>query len=79
MNKIRKPNGEQATGVSRGRREQGLLRDMLGSEARVKSLNLVAQSLAYVDEAVSLTDPQQNRILHVIPLGFVCTDIRQGK
>ena len=67
MNKIRKPNGEQATGVSRGRREQGLLRDMLGSEARVKSLNLVAQSLAYVDEAVSLTDPQQNRILHVNP------------
>lgn len=67
MKKIMKPNGGQAKGFPRGKYEQGLLREMLGSEARVKSLNLVAQSLAYLDEAISLTDPQQNRILHVNP------------
>jgi PAS domain S-box-containing protein len=44
-----------------------LLREMLGSGERVKCLELVAQSLAHVGEAISLTDPQLNRFLHINP------------
>jgi PAS domain S-box-containing protein len=54
-----------ATGFYRDKRKRGLLLEMLGSETRVESLRLVTESLTYVDEAVSLTDPLQNRFLHV--------------
>ena len=44
-----------------------LLKKMLGSESRVNCLNLVVQSLQFINEAVSLTDIEQNRFLYVNP------------
>ena len=64
---IRNLNSGGTKGFSEGKREQGLLEKLLGSETRVESLRLIVQSLAYIDEAISLSDPQQNRFLHVNP------------
>ena len=57
----------KADGFPEGGKEVALLREMLGSERRVVCLRLVAQSMAYVGEAISLTDLEQNRFLYVNP------------
>jgi len=64
--KVRKSNGRGAKEFPGGNKERGLL-EIMGSEGRVGCLELVAQSMAYVDEAISLTDLEQNRFLHVNP------------
>ena len=63
--KISLRRGEEGRSASIGRSH--LLGEMLGSERRVRSLNLMVQSLAYVDVAISLTDLEQNRFLYVNP------------
>ena len=63
--KISLRRGEEGRSASIGRTH--LLGEMLGSERRVRSLNLMVQSLAYVDVAISLTDLEQNRFLYVNP------------
>ena len=64
--KVRKSNGRGAKEFPGGNKERGIL-EIMGSEGRVGCLELVAQSMAYVDEAISLTDLEQNRFLHVNP------------
>ena len=64
---IKSYGSDKVDGFPEDEKEVALLREVLGSVERVRCLEMVAQSMAYVNEAVSLTDLEQNCFLYVNP------------